>query len=243
MFEKEYKFNWVRTMKIFLYIYSFFIVYYLYSDVAPSHFTVTLSKPIAKASSFLREKKRAHPAQQAVDSKIETAWCEGASGSGIGETLELQFQPTGATKITVLNGYGENRKLYENNNRVKDYEVTITTRNGRFFKKKGQFIDNGCMPGDERDCEYLNMPNSLKEYDSCIQEIRKNCVEADGSLGNDILLNEPLCITKIEIKILSIYKGNKFDDTCIAEVKLVQPDPLFSENNQIEVLKLQKSCK
>lgn len=68
-------------------------------------------------------------------------------------------------------------------------------------------------------------------------------MEESGSLGNDIVLNELLCITKFEIKILSVYKGNKFYDTCIAEVKLVQPDPSSPENNPDQILKLQKNCK
>lgn len=230
-------------MRNWFYFFLFALSFYLFSDSAPSHLSFQVTKPITKSSSYLKEKKRSYPPQQAVDSKLETAWCEGVVGAGIGETFQVEFHPTEATRITLLNGYGENKNLYEINNRVKDYEIKITSRNGQSFKQKGKLNENGCLPGDERECIHLMDDQLPKQYEACMQELNKHCNETEDSLGNDIIFKEPLCITKIEFKILSVYQGKKFNDTCIAEIKLVKPDPSNPINNQDEILKLEKVCK
>jgi hypothetical protein len=216
----------------------------LIADVAPSYSITSIKKPIANASSFLKEKKKTYPPNLAVDGDINTSWCEGSKNSGIGEYIDIKFPPTPAKGITVLNGFGSSRELYKNNNRVKDYELIVNTKNGRTIKQKGTFYDDGCIGADERNCEYLSSSNP-KEYDKCIQNTMKYCDGGEESLGNDVVFDKSLCITNIKIKILSVFKGKKFDDTCIAEIQLKEPagDLIFIEEIKNDWDEILKNCK
>jgi hypothetical protein len=71
----------------------------------------TIRKPRARASSTLVETGEAHAPQLVADGKGGTAWCAGGTGEGLGEWVELAFQPevyTEGEKRTActLDGFG-----------------------------------------------------------------------------------------------------------------------------------------
>ncbi|SDQ13353.1 hypothetical protein [Pseudovibrio sp. Tun.PSC04-5.I4] len=66
----------------------------------------------------------------------EGAWCEGVKGNGIGEAIELSYEPfegdTGPPaydRLLIANGYDKSTKTYLNNSRVK--KIEIKTDSGR----------------------------------------------------------------------------------------------------------------
>ena len=63
------------------------------------------------------------------DGDTRTAWSEGASGAGVGESLEFSFRsPVMLAGIELVNGYAKNRRLYGRNGRVS--QVRVVTDQG-----------------------------------------------------------------------------------------------------------------
>jgi len=53
------------------------------------------------------------------DDRIDTAWVEGAKGSGIGEWIAFTFSPQTVQYLEIYPGYGKSKELFFANNRVK----------------------------------------------------------------------------------------------------------------------------
>ncbi|MCC5815868.1 MAG: hypothetical protein JJT78_14030 [Leptospira sp.] len=213
---------------------------FLLADAAPEWGFYGIRKPIAKASSILKESKKSYPASDAIDGSLITAWCEGVKGSGIGETWEVQMSPTPGSGLSVFPGFGGNKRLYFSNNRIKGYEVTITTKNGRTQKFKGAFQDDLCGNYDERECSEYD--KDIKKYEACIARLDALCHRNDYNRAGVIHFPKPECVTKVHFKILSVYKGKKHDDTCIAEMDLYRPiDTMPEDRKAFEAV--EKSCK
>lgn len=138
----------------------------------------------ASSSSILTETlssgQVSYYAKNAMDGNINTAWVEGKSDNGIGESITFtNGEDQLITKISMINGYAETEKLYYKNNRVK--KVGIEFSNGHYIE------------------ETIN-DNTLS-----YQEIK---------------LSDPLYSNYVKVTILDIYKGNKYNDTCIAEIRI-----------------------
>lgn len=64
-----------------------------------------------------------------IDGRLESPWCEGADGSGVGEWILLEFDaPIEVIQINVANGFDYNEEIFEKNNRVK--KATFVFSNG-----------------------------------------------------------------------------------------------------------------
>jgi hypothetical protein len=210
------------------------------SDEAPERLIQVIAKPKIQVTSFLVENNKSYPASNLMDNTIRTSWCEGSKGSGIGESIEISFPPTAALGVSFFNGYGETRDLHAKNNRVEKYEMIVTTKDGKTFSKKGKFTDKECEKVDERECSnFMDDPN---QYQQCIDKLNLLCHASESSLGDDILFGSPKCVTKIQFKILGIYKGKKYDDTCISEIQMIVSNTKDFQNLFPDFVKLQKSC-
>lgn len=123
--------------------------------------------------------------QNLIDDDARTAWCEGVSGPGIGETITLHIDGGSSfQRLQVSNGYGKSSKSYRQNNRLKLVEIsTNLTR-----PTQVQLIDEH---------GYLPVPLTRSaEYDW------------------------------VRIRILSVYPGTSYDDTCI---DFIMPDFEYDE--------------
>lgn len=78
------------------------------------------------AESSLKLGEYSYPAMQAVDGQPDTAWAEGVSGSGIGQTLTIEFaQPRDVAEVRVVSGYAKRPDLFSKYNRPRTLEVTF----------------------------------------------------------------------------------------------------------------------
>ena len=207
-------------------------LFLLQADVAPD-FTFTRQdagyekyRVKAGASSTLVEKRKSrsfYAAHRAADMKMSTAWCAGKKG-GIGETLDLRVTPTATQALHIFNGYGATRRLYYANNRIKDVEIVLTLRNGRQRKIRARLNGHMCNRPRFR-CEF----DSDEETRKCEQEEKRSrhlCAfqAGGGRVGvemNQVVRFKPACVTRVRVKILSVYRGRKYNDTCIAETALM----------------------
>ena len=78
-------------------------------------------KGTLSVSSTLVEKGYDHSKRNLVDGKMETAWVEGKSGSGVGETIQYKFKKkTKIYGVAITNGYFKNENVFRKNQRIKN---------------------------------------------------------------------------------------------------------------------------
>ena len=176
----------------------------------------TFANVKADASSTLKEKDKPdnfYLPSKAADGNPATAWCQGGKKSGIGEYIDITFRPVLTNAFHVLNGYGASKSLYLANNRIKEFEATVTFIDGSTRITRGVLKDGNCLPGFDVDPSG-NHPCRFK-VDPDFDDQPNVLVSFGDSLK---------CVKGIRIKILSVYPGSRFSDTCIAEVGHIQSD-------------------
>lgn len=147
---------------------------------------------------------------KAFDNDLATSWAEGADGTGIGQSLTIQLDKAidiGA--VGIFCGEGSNQRAFFDHNRVHRGSIEAKTEADLGDTSAGfDFASLGIdAMGDriEFDCE--NRP--VVTY----VPLRKRGV------------------VELEIRIESVYLGDKKDDTHIAEVELV---PLLGQSQTID---------
>lgn len=143
-----------------------------------------------------------YSAYNAFDGDQTTAWSEGAEGDGEGEILIVPVDIF--REIKIWSGFGKSDILFLANNRpheIKIYyfqtnEEPQAVQNGVEFKNI-QLVETKNIVLEDKN-EWQHLPN-LHKTGNC------NTVDA-GFLG---------------IEIISVFKGNKYADTCISEIRNV----------------------
>jgi len=220
-----------RYHLIYAFIFLFFSVTFLIQADSVDFTLFTISSRNT-SSSVLKEKGRPdtfYGADKATDGNQKTSWCSGNKNPE-GEWLSVQLREDKtvySNRIHVFHGVGANRILYGQNNRIKDFELIVTQKNGKITRHKGKFNDTACGEPDPRYCDaeaYETGNNKNREvvYDNCIKESRKECFAWPETYGNfsgeEVVLHDPVCIKEIKIIIKSVYPGSKYRDTCITEI-------------------------
>lgn len=82
-------------------------------------------------SSQLKDKNRPadfYKPENMIDGKLETAWSEGDSGNGIGESIEFHLDgPKTITAMKIITGYAKSDKLFKANNRIKEIKISFSS--------------------------------------------------------------------------------------------------------------------
>jgi len=113
------------------------------------------------------------------DGKSTKAWCEGAPGHGIGETITIRIEGAGTfRRLLVGNGYSKSSRIYRNNGRIKIVEITADTG----FTTTVHLLDKSEMLR-------VSLPKLAQNW--------------------------------IRLKIVDVYPGERFADTCLS---FVMPD-------------------
>lgn len=121
-----------------------------------------------------------YEAENAIDGDLSTCWCEGMSGSGIGESITVYPEEDEVTIDTlyIANGIMTSETAYRYNNRVKRCRLEFS--DGTLYE--AAFPD-----------KYSDQPTELE-------------------------FPEELTVSWVTITIVEVYEGEKYDDTCIAEI-------------------------
>ena len=159
--------------------------------------------PFIRASSQLGEK---YSPEKGNDGKVNTCWAEGKPGSGIGEWI-LFYQYELYLDFHLYNGLWASKELYYANNRIKKAEVTVYRVYG---KKDGVFSEPCIVSRKVVELEDKIWPtNFLRKYKGINQE---QWYKKYKKFKHQFFYNF------IVIKILDVYRGTKYDDTCISEL-------------------------
>lgn len=153
-----------------------------------------------KVSSVLNNDKR-YSKNNLFDDDPTTAWVEGVKDYGKWQYVEFKIKNFNAVVLQILNGYTKNKKTYYENNRIKKLMVEISKENYSKEDMKRHVIDL-----EDKDYSKYN-PNYPQGFAQSLIEY--------GDLS--FAQNESI----IRIYILDVYKGTKYNDTCISELYIL----------------------
>ncbi|MDY6970095.1 MAG: hypothetical protein SVR08_15760 [Spirochaetota bacterium] len=192
-----YKILSKKEFKEFLKRYAVNILPIEYSEI-PQYTDFNDVEIKISSSSFLKEGGRQYKPKYAFDKKLSTVWVEGVRNFGYKEWIKFYF--TSKKKIIHVNyviiypGHGRSEKLFYLNNRVKSLIMKS------YSPEKISFSDDVDFEG----------------YSSIIrlnfQDIKKYHVflTHQGYMSSKKI--------QYTFYIEDVYKGSKYNDTCIAEI-------------------------
>ncbi len=155
-----------------------------------------------------------YSAVSAMDGNTGTAWCEGKKDEGIGEILIVKTDTT--KPVRIWNGLGASDSLYKANNRVQRARIwVLQAKQAR--QEIGQYDigiayeDITVLGSHEITIKDRNgwQPLPLPPHKRLAFKSVSRSVEPEV---------KPEDSTFLAIEILSVYKGAKYNDTCISEI-------------------------
>ena len=149
----------------------------------------------ATASSTLPgQNGKTYDASNLIDGNLNTSWVEGVEGNGEGQTIEIGLGLTQTVHgVIIYNGYLENKYLYQVNGKVN--KLTITGADGT-SKTQDLYVP---------------------QFEAVEQPFSETDLVCDGTA---IQFDAPIQTDKITITILGATPGEKYQDTCISEIKV-----------------------
>jgi hypothetical protein len=153
------------------------------------------------------------------DKDYTTTWVEGKKGDGIGEAI-YKVIPEDCKTINIFNGYGKNQSLYEQNNRPKNIQLTClvginpdgAVTETHVIYKTQQFPETYMIElTDTFGVQNYSFPFNHEQ----LMGFKKSVIEKYKS-EFDIKMGSVQIILKLTIR--DVYKGSKWDDTCISEM-------------------------
>lgn len=147
-----------------------------------------------------------------------TCWAEGSENDGIGEFIWMTI-PENIATIRIRNGYQKNETIYLANNRPQNVEFELYAS----YEPSGYVTEshNGFFIS-----EMIAATSVILKDEYGYQDIKLgfDWQEIHSQLSNDRTFDNDRFILKI--KILDIYKGNKWNDACISDINIV-PNPYY----------------
>lgn len=160
------------------------------------------------SSSFLKDKKDVYDGLKAFDGDLKTAWCEDVDGFGSKEWLKFNINfKIDNTKETFLDGasipyiliypgLGRSKDLFYKNNRVKSLILIVSTK-----------VECDGSKSNKRQCQNTTVFRLM--FDD-VNKYHLFKIEDQTLIGKEF---------EIDLYIEDVYKGSKYDDTCISEVQ------------------------
>jgi len=164
----------------------------------------------AEVTSSLASSLDGHPNVAVLDGNARTSWAEAEQGTAIGEELTLTFQaPFHVGYVAVVPGHGQSERSFRDHNRL----------------HRGSFR--------------AQTPADLGDAAAGI-DFEALGLEAGGDRVRFTVENQPSVafikldkanVSRLKLRIESVYLGNRKDDTHIAEV---EPIPAFTVDELIQ---------
>jgi hypothetical protein len=151
-----------------------------------------------------------HKANAAFDGDLRTSWAEGADGTGIGQTLTIRFsKPTDVAAIAIFPGNAGAGEAFFDHNRV--HRASLETKSDADLGDSAAGVDFSTLGidaiGDRLEVSFENRPQV-----TYVQVNRK-------------------AVMQIQVRVESVYLGDRRDETHIAEIEVV---PLLGLSQTID---------
>jgi len=144
------------------------------------------------------------------DNNPETCWAEGSEGNGAGEYIWMII-PKNTSQLNFRNGFQKSETTFMGNNRVKEITVYLYP----LHQPQGYVTEThtGFFIGEPLYSQtvFLDDISGMQELNLDI-----NWNEINSKLIYNEVFEEERFVLKIEIT--AVYKGNKWDDTCISDI-------------------------
>lgn len=157
------------------------------------------------------------------DHDSATAWVEGEKGPGIGSYILIGIRHGVKKYILLYNGYQQSESLFYKNNRVKELKLSLhigfilPEEDGGQFGLQADTVPFGkdafLSVKDAMGVQRFKLPFDLTKIHTFRKTERNRYLKAHP--GN----NKVQDFIFIKFEILSVYKGNRWDDTCIAGIE------------------------
>lgn len=128
-----------------------------------------------------------------IDGQLKSFWVEGKEASGIGESFTLDLPRAEIKKVLVFPGHGEDERMFKKWAHLKEVSLTFYSTD------------------DKRETKAIKQVNFTFEDTFKWQEIPVEGVK----------VGEELFGGQVKLTILSVYPGVDFQDTAVAEVKVM----------------------
>lgn len=155
----------------------------------------------------------------AVDGNYQTAWVDGVSGYGIGESIFVSI-PNNCSVINILGGYGKSEALFNLNSRPK--VIRLKCHVG--INPTGYVSEIASIFKTQKyDKEYVLHLDDVDSLQSFAFPFQHGKLSSFGDSVKEKYFEqftEPIFQMHhfVEIEIIDVYKGSKYSDTCISEI-------------------------
>ncbi len=194
-----------------------------FSEDSASSILVPTSRPAN--SDALNEWCGTYSSSKAQDGKPSTAWCEGVQGEGIGEVLLGPVIQNGDS-VEIWAGYGKTRGTFVANNRPRQIKVYVLLvmehSNGDAWTNLIPVAENTVELADLNQFQPLPLPKFSNSFKILAKKCQSFVPTVDVAGDRNHLTTWHTPYYQVGIKLLSIFPGQKFTDTCISEIRLVQ---------------------
>ena len=168
-----------------------------------------------------------------LDRNHATAWVEGVEGDGIGEIFTIGIGEELKENIYILNGYQKSRELFEQNSQVKALRLGLyvgfmipgdETEIYAYFYAVPFGEPEDILLEDRFGTQTCPLPfdiagaKEFKEKQMVVfrEDFKTQIEEMQNVSGADELEIQSCYFLRCEI--LEVYKGSKYDDTCISDI-------------------------
>lgn len=152
------------------------------------------------------------------DTDPTTCWAEGSENDGSTEFIRLTI-PENTLTLRIRNGYQKNETIYKANNRPKNIQFELFA----CYEPSGYVTEshNGFFIS-----ELLATTSAILKDTLGYQDIKLNFdwAEINEEMSHDRTFEKDRFVLKI--KIIDVYKGNKWNDACISDINVV-PNPYY----------------
>ncbi len=169
----------------------------------------------------------AYSAYQLLDKNVTTAWAEGVGGEGIGEYVLIGQENTLPEKIHINNGYQKTESLYYKNNRPKTLKLSLYVA----YYLPGDVTELGrslqCLQYPDSIILHLKdkMGTQVFELSFDIEKVKSIKSTGDADFENKFKERVDKFVEHehyrgyiLKLEIMDVYKGSKWDDTCISDI-------------------------
>jgi len=163
-----------------------------------------------------------------VDNNMTTAWVEGKNDDGRGEYVCIAIGNQPMKYISIANGFQKSPDLFQKNNRIKTIKATLylAITDASMETQVGFTADAFAFPEtmsifleDKEGQQYIPIqtdPGRLRAFRN--QKLKEYILSHYSRLSKDKTYSSLEDSYFIKFEITEVYKGSKWDDTCLSEI-------------------------
>lgn len=167
-----------------------------------------------------------------LDKDPTTAWVEGVSGYGIGESIIIGINDRLPDIISLRNGYQKSESIYRSNSRPKSIKLSLylgfflegdVTETESVYNAIILNVTTINMIEDSLMVKEIPIEKPLyteEEYKKKFKELYKDKINEISKWCPECAEN-PELLYLLKLEILDIHKGTKWDDTCISDIEFL----------------------